>query len=167
MEKRGPWRTTPAAERAHLHGIPPAAVQVASERAWSHQECAANCAIGNGFHLPSMMVMFVLLLQGAVGTPACTSRGNTLARGYEYAQHERELRRRIHNTVFDEVFLFATPGLLGAKVFVDEMASLFVNLDEERGFKREPPMGRDFKRLRRCHSSVWAMQVCWAHKARQ
>ena len=60
----------PSAERAIVHGVPPSAVWPEGDDRNipdRDRERPANCAIGNGFHLSSIMVVFILMLQGAEG----------------------------------------------------------------------------------------------------
>ena len=64
------WRTLTAEERAALHGFHPEVAkpaQMSRSAPGRDVEAMANSAIGNGFHLPSMMLFMFLLLQGVVG----------------------------------------------------------------------------------------------------
>ena len=111
------WRTLEPEERAILQGIPPAAVQT---RELSHNKDSrqvGNSAIGNGFHLPSIMIVLMLLLQGAATTAGLDPR----ARGLLYAADEAKLRERILGTAFDELTLRDYPGIMNAQMLVDDM----------------------------------------------
>ena len=65
------WRTPTSTERAHAHGCPPAAVKrsYADKLKGTEAEKMANSAIGNGFHITSAMIIFIMLLQSATAWP--------------------------------------------------------------------------------------------------
>ena len=143
-----------------LHAIPPAAIHAAKEHEDWDQRRRANSAIGNGFHLPSIMLVMMLLLHGlqvqaeAVDPP----------RGFELARSEADLRANIKGTIFEEDFLLRVPGVLKPKEFVDEMAILFSDLVDAVGQGVRLPWVETSKRLKRCYRSVAAMQIYWAYR---
>ena len=90
------------------------------ERTRTRCEAMANSAIGNGFHLPSMMLFMFLLLQGVVGeeqqmqSPYC---------GIGVAADEEDSRRRIAGTVLDENVLKSTQGTLRPRDIIHQPMS--------------------------------------------
>ena len=116
--KGGQWRTLLSAETAQIHGFPPGAVRPQ----WTQEgeealERKANCALGNGFHCPSLMLIMLLLLQ-AVGASATSP--STLGTPAQ----EMALIKRTTNTVFDDHFLRAVPGIMTSDACVDDMVRL-------------------------------------------
>ena len=115
------WRTLRAEERATLHGFSPEVAkpaQVSRSAPGRDVEAMANSAIGNGSHLPSMMLFMFLLLQGVVGeeqqmqSPYC---------GIGVAADEEDLRRRIAGTVYDEKVLKSTQGILRPRDIIHQL----------------------------------------------
>ena len=153
------WRTLTSAERAQIHGFPPAAVKPMNAAIKEKdRERIANCAIGNGFHCPSMMVIMILLLQAA-RTAAISPQGVGPA-GDEVA-----LRKRIEGTVFDENYLAGTTGLLSPDDCVTQMEML-LNRAGDEGFAKLP-WRTTRARLRGAEGGVRAAQRFWAYESTQ
>ena len=153
------WRTLTSAERAQIHGFPPAAVKPMNAAIKEKdRERIANCAIGNGFHCPSMMVIMILLLQAA-RTAAISPQGVGPA-GDEVA-----LRKRIEGTVFDENYLAGTTGLLSPDDCVTQM-ELLLNRAGDEGFAKLP-WRTTRARLRGAEGGVRAAQRFWAYESTQ
>ena len=154
------WRTPTSSERAQAHGCPPAAVKpdYADNMTEKDAERLANCALGNGFHIPSVMIIFMLLLQSAASWP-------THHRDLGRAADEEGLARRIQDTVFDDTTLRSTPGLLSPDQLVDQMAIIFQPLEHERSTTLPWRLIR--KNLRLQEPAVMAMQRFWAHEIRR
>ena len=153
------WRTLNSSERAQAHGCPPSAVRpdyTESMRA-SEAERMANCAIGNGFHIPSVMLVFMLLLQSVAAYPAPTARLSS-------DRYEQELSRRVRGTVFDDYALRSTPGLLSSDQCVDQMALIFEELNAEEKMTARLPWRTIRQRLRGQEAGVLALQRYWAHE---
>ncbi len=154
------WRTLKSSERAQAHGCPPSAVRPDCWENMREEEAErlANCAIGNGFHIPSIMLVFMLLLQSAAGHPALQSKMNMAA-------DEAALRSRVRGTVFETEVLRSTPGLLSPDQSIDQMALIFKELDE--GGPGKLPWRETRKRLRGEEEGVYALQRFWAHEIRR
>ena len=154
------WRTLSSAERAQAHGCPPAAVRPDHMKEMQEKEAErlANCAVGNGFHIPSVMLVFMLLLQSATAWPVRVG-------GVGRAGDEERLVGRVRNTVFDDDVLRSTPGLLSPDQCVDQMALIFREL--EGGVSARLPWRTVRKRLRECGGAVFALQRFWAHEVRK
>ena len=97
----GEWRQPSPNERATIMGLPTTAVQeiLSDEPDKRKRTAKINGAIGNSFHIPSMMLVLVFLFQlgdRVMSTP--------VPRPWE-DQEEQSLRRRIRDTVFDDVYI--------------------------------------------------------------
>ena len=155
------WRTPTSAERAQAHGCPPAAIRpdfmndVKSKEA----ERVANCAVGNGFHIPSMMLVFMLLLQSAA---TCSPTPSTTMR---YTQDENMLRRRVQGTVFEPRALVNMPGLLTPDDCIDQMELIFKDLSGDGTSRTAKLPWRTIRlRLRDQEAAVHSLQRFWAHE---
>jgi hypothetical protein len=153
------WRTPTSAERAQAHGCPPGAVRPEYPKEMTEKEAErlANCAIGNGFHIPSVMLVFLMLLQSAAGWP-------THPGGLGRAADEANLERRIRHTVFDERTLRSTPGLLSPDQCVDQMTVIFQELEGPGA--PQLPWRTVRMRLREHEAGVLSLQRFWAHEVR-
>ena len=119
-------------------------------------EKMANCAVGNGFHLPSLVVVFMLLLQSAVACPTPSARMNR-------AGQENDLIRRVQGTVFHGDTLRSTPGLFNAHQCVDQMQLIFRELTEDKTGGTLP--WRTIRtRLQGEEDAILALQRFWAHE---
>ena len=74
---------------------------------------ARNSAIGNGFHVPSLMLALVILFQ-------MLPQGQASIREVPDPR-ERELVCNIRNTAFDDYLVDRFPGLLSAAAVVRDM----------------------------------------------
>ena len=117
--KGSKWRVPSAQERAALHCVPIGAVAPAFGTTGHNKEAerVANSAVGNGLHLPSVMLMVPLLLQavptaghGVPPTPSCSN--------------EQGLRKRVHGSVFDPARLAAVPGIMNPDDILADMRSM-------------------------------------------
>ena len=155
------WRTLTSSERAQAHGIPPSAVRPDNMKDVPEKEAEkmANCAVGNGFHLPSLVVVFMLLLQSAVACPTPSARMNR-------AGQENDLIRRVQGTVFHGDTLRSTPGLFNAHQCVDQMQLIFRELTEDKTGGTLP--WRTIRtRLQGEEDAILALQRFWAHETRR
>ena len=80
-------------------------------------ERKANCAIGNGFHCPSLMLVMVLLLQAAGATAGAPT-------AMSLPIQEAALIGRIRDTVYDDHYLQAMPGIMSSDACIDEMMGI-------------------------------------------
>ena len=108
------WRQPDPAERSILHGMPPAIVESIQTPGGSEQATAArNSAVGNGFHVPSVMLALIVLFQ-------MLPQSTAVARSVQEPR-EQELKEKIRNTAFDDYLVDRFPGLLSAKELVKDM----------------------------------------------
>ena len=121
-------------------------------------EKLANCAVGNGFHLPSLMIVFMLLLQSAVASPTPSGRMSR-------AHQETELANRIRGTVFQDDVLRATPGILTAHQCVDQMQLIFKQLPDGPT-SGALPWRTVRQRLGEQEDGLLSLQRFWAHETR-
>ena len=80
------WRALLAEEKAQLHGMPPRAPfrgDRVKDCDFEEVEKNAHCLIGNGFHIPSLMLVFILLLQ-AVPAEAVSLHSSTSRTAWHY-----------------------------------------------------------------------------------
>ena len=91
------WRLPDSEERTQMHGLPSGCVAgAAEEMPWAEQERVRCSLIGDGFHLPSIMLFLFMLLQ--LVQPSVSLR-------CMYEPEERALRSRVQYTVW-------RPGIL-------------------------------------------------------
>ena len=155
------WCTPTSAERTQAYGCPPAAVRqdhmnnIKSKDA----ERVANCAVCNGFHIPSMMLVFILLLQSA------TAWGPTPCTAMRYIQDENMLRRRVQGTVFEPEALLNVPGFLTPDQCTDQMELIFKDLSGDGTCRTAKFPWRTIRsRLRHQEAAVHSLQRFWAHE---
>ena len=155
------WRTPTSTERAQAHGCPPAAVKpnYMDNVKGVEAEKIANSAVGNGFHIPSVMIIFIMLLQSATAWPMPYN-------GIGRAADEERLTQRVLGTVFDDRTLRSTPGLLSPDQCVDQMILLFAEMDfKDKKFKLPWREVRSSMKLQ--EAAVMALQRFWAHEVRR
>ena len=111
------WRQPSALERCQLMGIPPSVLDSVSGPPERRRQ-VQNSLIGNGFHLPSIMLLLCLLpqlLEGKIPTPVLD---------YE----EQALVARLDNTVWAPGRLRTFPGLLTASDVCDSLSVCFPSI---------------------------------------
>ena len=111
------WRQLTPEERATLHCVPPAVVQAVPKSPAAQRVAKQNSLIGNGFHLPSVMVFFCLLLQLL---PKAAALSKPIPE-----MHETWLKDRIAGSIWDQARLRSFPGLLQHAEVVREMQRQF------------------------------------------
>ena len=116
------WRQPTPSERAALMGIPWPVVEPVGQAGPAGERAERqNSAIGNSFHVPSLMVALVLLFQLAEGAVATVPP--QLA-----DMAEKRLGERIKGTVFDEVYLQVHGGVLTTNQVMDDMFALLPSI---------------------------------------
>ena len=113
--RREDWRQPSPAERAQIHGLPSCILEHIRHDNEQQQTALRNSAVGNGFHIPSIMLALLVLLQ-----PAPVSDTMSLFRALPDAS-EQAVRRRIHHTAFDPQVVCSFPGLLTAEQITTSM----------------------------------------------
>eukprot|EP00435_Cladocopium_sp_Y103_P044302 s412_g12.t1 len=111
--KRDAWRTLHPDERAQLLGMPPAAV-AAVKGPEATQTQVRNSLLGNGFHLPSLLAIFMLL-------PAILEAKLTLTP----TAPDADLRARLQGSVWEPGRLESFPDMLDADYLISEMQHCF------------------------------------------
>ena len=116
------WRSYDAYERAQIMGWPYEAMQEEWARekgySWDEAEARRNSFIGNGFHAPSIMLFFVLLLQVMQGESIPTLR---------IPSEEMQLRNKLRGTVWEPGFTI--PGILQGADVVKEVQAQFPSVE--------------------------------------
>ena len=122
-------------------------------------ERVANCAVGNGSHIPSMMLVFMLLLQSATaGSPTPCTR-------MRYTQDENMLRQRVRGTVFEPGALLHLPGLRSPDQCISQMELIFKDLSGDGMCRTAKPPWRTIRaRVRRQAEALHSLQRPWAHE---
>ena len=115
--KRDQWRQLLPAERAQLLGVPPAAVAAVRGPEPTRVQ-TQNSLLGNGFHLPSLVAILLLL-------PALLEAKMTRSP----LSPDFELKARIQGTIWEPDRLDKFPGLLSGQQVVLEMQHCFHDLD--------------------------------------
>ena len=111
------WRTLSPQERAMIHGFPARVVQGVPDEGRTYNEIRAiqNTLIGNGFHIPSLMLFFLALF-----TLVPQSNASPTA-DWAYNPEERGLRDRVRNTVFQPGLVQNMPGTLDKDALLDDV----------------------------------------------
>ena len=116
------WRQLDHSERSILHGMPPAMAE-SIQTAGSDEKATAtrNSAVGNGFHVPSVMLALIVLFQ-------MLPQGQAIK--FLPEPRELELSQRIRDTAFDDYLVDRFPGLLSARCLVADMRQQLPMLTE-------------------------------------
>ena len=160
------WRTLSSEELAVLHGIPCSMVKsrCLDDRCRGQDaEGVAIGAIANGYHIPSIMFVVMLLLQAI---PQSSASKATLLLGSPtgITREELQLRRRVRGTVFDQHVLSTVPGILHPVDFVDGLQEIFKDVHAEGAQRHRIPWIEVAKRLSRVRDQLFSMQVYWAYR---
>ena len=116
---QGRWRQPTPSERAALMGIPWPVIEPVGQTGPAEARAERpNSAIGNSFHVPSLMVALVLLFQ--MSTAAVAVEVPPELRDVE----EVSLGKRIRGTVFDEAYLLAKGNVQASDQVVGEMFAM-------------------------------------------
>ena len=117
------WRQPNAQERATLMGIPSSILQWAvpeeEDVTWSEQVRAS--LVGNSFHVPSLMVVLMILLQMI---PVVSGIPPPM-----YSAFETCLRNQVRGSVFQPGMVDACPGLLTPEDMLGQIQQQFVSLE--------------------------------------
>ena len=107
------WRTPSPSERAQMLGAPPSAT-AAVTGSQDDRVRLRNSLLGNGFHVPSIMVL-ISLLAGLCDTKVQFMPDPTLS----------SIRARTEHTLCGGDWLYRAPGLLSANAIVADMQNQF------------------------------------------
>ena len=115
------WRTPSPRERASIHGFPTRVVDAVPTKGRSRDQVVAiqNSLIGNGFHLPSVMLFFCALLSLVDKSAA---RQVDIEHRMSYGPAEAALRSRIRGSVFEPGLFLHYPGLIDGPSLVEDIA---------------------------------------------
>ena len=114
--KADSWRVPGPAVRAQLHGMPPSTVlALAPMKDQMGRRRIQNSAVGNGFHVPSLALVILLISQAAKASYVSPS----LADPDEFG-----LRLRIEGSVFDQSIALGHPALMSAQEVVDDIQDM-------------------------------------------
>ena len=110
------WRTLTPSERAMVHGLPPDAVSSTTLHGLSEDRRTQirNSWIGNGFHIPSLVLIMFVLVSEVVSMPASLE-----------CVFEKHLQDAVPGSPFDEAVLRSFAGTLTADSVVSEVQALF------------------------------------------
>ena len=98
------WRQPSPSERAKLMGIPTAVLDMIATDNLQHDRTAKlNSAIGNSFHVPSLMLALLLLFQLVDRAKAITVPSSITP------AKEKALKNRVMGTVFDDAYMHGSP----------------------------------------------------------
>ena len=98
-----------------LRGIPPSLVRGLTAETSQQTIALQNSAIGNGFHMPSLMLALVILLQLVTVGEAISPYLGLMD------VEEQALRSRISHTAFDPQVVKAFPGTLSQRAITASM----------------------------------------------
>ena len=117
------WRQPNAQERATLMGIPSSILQWAApeEEDIQHRERVRASLIGNSFHVPSLMVVLMILLQMI---PVVSGIPPPM-----YSAFDTCLRTQVKGSVFQPGVVDTCPGLLTPETLLERIQQQFVSLD--------------------------------------
>jgi hypothetical protein len=106
------WRTLEPMERAQIHMVPKAVVEATrSDASYCFARAAGNSAMGNGFHIPSLMMALIILAQ--------LTRAEVL-RPPMYAADELGLRARVAGSAWQPGLAASYPGIYWAADIIAE-----------------------------------------------
>ena len=130
----GAWRTLTAHERALVHGMPLSVIDAIAPALPAPARHQVQCsAVGNGYHLPSLMLAVVILLQLgpslAWGTAEAWTPAMALPRFQLSDPEEAGLRQRFSGSIFDPYRYKKHTTLLLAKELVADMEDQLKPLD--------------------------------------
>ena len=118
MWRKNEWRQPSTLERCQLMGIPPSVLDSVSGPPDRRRQ-VQNSLIGNGFHIPSIMLLLCLLpqlLDAKIPSPLL-----------DYDEHS--LATRLEMTVWAPGRLQTFPGLLEAPAVCDLLPACFPDID--------------------------------------
>ena len=148
---RSHWRQPSSSERCGMMAIPPASVAVFPPgRSESQREQVRNSLVGNGFHLPSVMMLMCLLpaLMEAKFNP-----GPTLA-------EVDSLPARVAGTIWEPGRLEVWPGLLQGHEVAEGLSPCFPDLSLPPELVREVGTRLSACRLHRLQESqAWGLDT--------
>ena len=116
------WRTPTPEERSQVMGIPPACTEAMQGTAAVRTQ-KRNSAIGNGFHIPSLLAIFCLL-QAVCVAKACFLPTQVATVGIP-AQPTDHVAMRVRDTIWEPGYLENFPGILDAAAVTASMRHQF------------------------------------------
>ena len=117
---QGRWRQPSPNERAAIMGVPAAALQaITPDRPQSDRIAKLNSVIGNGFHIPSVMLALFILFQLGEGTRV------TMVPAPLGDVHLQLLNARVRGTIFDDYLVERSPGIRSATEIFQDMMAMF------------------------------------------
>ena len=87
-----------------MHGLPPSLIQAIQAPTVKEGVALQNSVVGNGFHMPSLMLALLIAFQLIPGLDAAQLHQNPIE------QEEQELRVRVSHTAFDSKWLSPSRG---------------------------------------------------------
>ena len=128
------WQALTPSERAMVHGLPPDAVSSTTLHGLSEDRRTQirNSWIGNGFHIPSLVLIMFMLVSEVASMPASLE-----------CVFEKHLQDAVPGSPFDEAVLRSFPGRLTADSVVSEVQALFRDIPNNE----QAPWYRVRKRL--------------------
>ena len=110
-----------------MHGFPTGTLEPLKDgRSGAELEAARNSLVGNGFHLPSVSIFFVVLFQLISPQEGALARAASFT---SYGQDERTLRDRVRSTVFEGQAVASFTGQLDTRGLIDDIIMQFEFLD--------------------------------------
>ena len=142
------WRTPSPNERCELMGLPPDLLSpVAGSQARRTQ--ARNSLVGNGFHIPSIILLLCLIPQ-VLEAKICTSLPPA---------DESALRSRLRGTVWEPGTIEVFPGLLDADQVVQALQAQFLEYSIP-----SPLLDQTRHRLQTCKLSWMQYFTAWSRQ---
>ena len=115
--RQGEWRTLTPSERAAIHCLPPDSVSTSTLH-HVHRDrrtMVRNSWVGNGFHIPSLVIVLLLLTAGVRAAPPLQ------------CVFEQHLRETVHGSPFDDSALRAFPGQRSVDQVVDDVRAILAD----------------------------------------
>ena len=110
------WRVPGPAVRAQLHGMPPSTVlALAPMKDQMGRRRIQNSAVGNGFHVPSLALVILLISQAAKAAYVDPPFADP---------DEVGLKLRVEGTVFDQSIALRHPALMSALEVIDDIQDM-------------------------------------------
>ena len=126
--KDGTWRQLAPAERAAIMGIPATALdEVAPHLQRPDRVAKLNSILGNGFHLPSLMLVLLVLFQ-------LTDQAMAAQVPWPWSSSaEVRLRARVAGSIFDQIVLEESDHVMTGSQICDELFHILKDIPFEAG----------------------------------
>ena len=145
------WRQPAPAERAMLMGLPTVVLaEILPGADQATRTAKLNSVIGNGFHLPSLMLALVVLFQ-----LSDQAMGHHVPHPLPQPE-ERALLSRIKGTVFDQQFLKDSPHVMSTQAVAADMLRILDGIPVPQSLAKKTAMAL-------AELDLYSLQAYWVY----